>query len=525
MRDVQAGRSRHGVITTPQADATEAGHAVLKEGGTAIDALIAAGAMLTVTTPHMTGLGGDAIWMLHDGKAAQTILGIGQAGQQAPEAGKFTARGISSIGTTAAAVASWDTAFTISQKQWGSRLPWSRLLLPASEKADRGFTVTTSQLFWQSQRAGLDRLYPQLQSFWNRGDGDALQRGDELRLPALAETLAIIARKGAVDFYTGELAHALYEGFRHHGINLNLDDLARTRAPLQDPISIRYRNGILYNAAPPTQGVTTLQALSMLQQVPSRDLRADPVLYYHTMVESIKYALQARNRHLCDPEYDVSRKETQLLAQLHGKTGNLPVNASVWQDPSFPADTAWLAAVDQYGRAASMLLSLYYDWGSACTIGDTGILWHNRAAGFSTDADHPNAWGVSKRPAHTLNPSLYQADDGVRTLFGTQGGDGQPQTQMVLATQLIDFEHDITSALNAPRFLLGRSFFDSQDNLKIESSLQSDIIDALRERGHDIELIDTLSPLTGLAGVARVHADRPATAMHDPRGDGLTLTL
>lgn len=523
MRDTQAGRSRHGVITTPQADATEAGHAVLKEGGTAIDALIAAGAMLTVTTPHMTGLGGDAIWMLHDGKAAQTILGIGQAGRQAPAHGRFADRGIDSIGTTAAAVASWDTAFGISQ-QWGSRIPWSRLLMPASEKAGKGFKVTTSQLFWQSQRAGLDQKFSQLQAFWRRRDGDALQHGDALRLPALANTLEVLARKGATDFYTGEVGHALNEGFRKCAINLDLDDLAQTRAPLQDPISIRYRNVTFYNAAPPTQGVTTLQALAMLQQVSSRDLCADPVLYYHTMVESIKYALRARNRQLCDPEFAASRLETPLLDELYGTTGRLPVDASVWQEPSFPADTAWMAAVDRHGRAASMLQSLYYDWGSACTIGDTGVLWHNRAAGFSSDPDHPNAWAPGKRPAHTLNPSLYQVDDGDLTLFGTQGGDGQPQTQVVLATQLIDFGQDIMTALNTPRFLLGRSFFDSQDNLKIESSLQADVIAALRRRGHDVEVIDTLSPLTGLAGIARVHKDGSAIAMHDPRGDGLTLT-
>ena len=169
--------------------------------------------------------------------------------------------------------------------------------------------------------------------------------------------------------------------------------------------------------------------------------------------------------------------------------------------------------------------SLFHDFGSGCMIGDTGVLWHNRAAGFNSNSQHPNAWGISKRPAHTLNPSCYIADNGHRFFFGSQGGDGQPQTQLVLATQLIDFNQDVETALNTPRFLLGRSFFDSTDNLKLEKSLPKTIRTALTELGHSTEVIPSLSPYTGQAGIITITPNGMATAMHDPRGEGTALAL
>lgn len=513
----------HAVITTPQADATAAGYAVLKEGGSAIDAMIAAAAMLSVTSPHMVGLGGDALWMLHDGSDISTIIGIGQAGQRLPDSGKIHYRGEDAIATTAGALASWDAAHRISQSRWQSHLPWSRLIEPAIEKARNGFEVTDSQLFWQAQRPTLYQQYPDLRAMWCNRHGEPLQPGEQLRLPALATSLESISRHGALSFYQGELGHALADGFAKRNLCLTSQDLLATRATEQVPIHISYRNGRLYNVAPPCQGITTLQTMALLNQFPIGTLQNNTTSYFHLMVEAIKLALKQRNRALCDPNY--SRLETQVwlsACTMDAKSIN-PYKAASWGEPAQPADTAWMAAIDQAGRSASLIQSLFYDWGSACIIGDTGILWQNRAAGFSSLPSHPNAWTSGKRPAHTLNPSLYISDNGERILFGSQGGDGQPQTQAVLATQLIDFNRSIEEALYAPRFLLGRSFFDSADNLKLEAHLDSTVVEQLRAYGHTIEVIPELSPLAGLAGIARISQDGCREAMHDPRGTSLTL--
>ena len=523
MQKTHSIKTTHAVITTPQADATEAGNAILKEGGTAIDAMIAAGAMLSVTSPHMVGLGGDALWMLHNGSDISTILGIGQAGRQLPTSGRIQRRGEDAIATTAAAMASWDTAYRISQNRWNSRIPWSRLLEPAIDKARNGFAVSDSQLFWQSQRKTLVSEFPDLHTMWCKQSGQALVEGDQLLLPALANSLESLSRYGAMSFYTGELGHALAEGFAKRNLCLTLQDLEETRAPEQAPISISYRYGQLYNVAPPCQGITTLQGMALLNQFPIATLRNQPADYYHLMVEAIKSALKQRNRALCDPAFCELDVHAWLSAYSSDTRLIDPSKAADWKDQAQPADTAWMAAIDSYGNGASLIQSLYYDWGSACTIGDTGILWQNRAAGFSPLPTHPNAWAPGKRPAHTLNPSLYIGNNGERVLFGSQGGDGQPQTQTVLATQLIDFGNSLEEVLYAPRFLLGRSFFDSADNLKIEAHLAADVIQQLRDYGHDIEVIPKLSPLAGLAGVARSHHDGTCEAMHDPRGSGLTL--
>jgi len=265
--------------------------------------------------------------------------------------------------------------------------------------------------------------------------------------------------------------------------------------------------------------------MAILNQIPQTELLKDNATYYHLMIEAIKIALQKRNRALCDPE--VGSLDTDAwLSTAQNDVNNIHYQrAGVWSDPAQPADTAWLAAIDAHGRGASVIQSLFYDWGSACTIGDTGILWHNRGAAFASNKAHPNAWAPRKRPAHTLNPSLYVRHNGERILFGSQGGDGQPQTQTVLATQLIDRQVSVAEALHSPRFLLGRSFFDSDDNLKLEGHLDESVVQILRDYGHDVEVIPSLSPLAGLAGIAQLSPDGCRTALHDPRGDSLTLGL
>ncbi|SQF98792.1 gamma-glutamyltransferase [Paucimonas lemoignei] len=515
--------SRRAVICTPHAQASAAGLRILDAGGTAIDAMLAASAMLAAVFPHMTGLGGDALWMIHDSQV-RTIVGIGQAGQRLPEGGKIGLRGPSSVATTAGALKSWQTAASISRSQWGSKLGWADLLEDAAAMAYAGATVSQSQLFWQTLRQPLIEQLPDLHRLC-KTQGRWLAQGDILRQPELANTLRQLGRHGVEDFYRGELADAFGAAFARLDCGLTAADLAATQAHEAAPISVRYRQGRLFNVAPPCQGLYTLQAMAALQHKPLAGVGNGSALYYHYLVEAIKQGLLRRNAQLCDPHatpWDFAA--TLEAGPVQGYANAIDdQRAAPWNEPGRPADTIWMAATDAQGRTACLIQSLFHDFGSGCILGDTGVLWQNRAAGFNADAGHVNGWAAGKRPAHTLNPSCYLADDGRRFFFGTQGGDGQPQTQMVLATQLVDFEQPIDVALQTPRFLLGRSFFDSTDNLKLESDINPDTAQGLAELGHDVEMIPALSPMTGHAGIIAISADDQRSAMHDPRGEGVAL--
>lgn len=502
-------------MCTPHPLASTAGLEVLDGGGTAIDAMLAASTVLAAVYPHMTGLGGDALWLLHDDRI-RTIIGIGQAGTQLPQGGVISLRGPASVATTAGAMASWLQAKAVSES-WGSRMGWGDLLTPGAELAREGVEVSASQLFWQGQRAGLIDTLPSLHPLCKR-DGQWLQAGDRLRQPALANSLEHLARHGLQDFYHGELAHAFGNAFEALGCGLTVDDLRATRAHLAEPISVRYRNGRLFNVAPPCQGLYTLRAMAALNTVELGE-NGSP-RYYHLLVEAIKQGLLQRNAQLHDPRasgWDYHQSLAQPAAPLD------PHHAAPWAEPGRSADTVWMAATDREGRSACLIQSLFHDFGSGCILGDTGILWHNRAAGFNPQPGHANTWAPGKRPAHTLNPSAYVADDGRRWFFGTQGGDGQPQTQMVLATQLIDYQQSPQGALRTPRFLLGRSFFDSTDNLKLEADIGQAVLEGLAKRGHALETTPALSPLMGLAGVIAIDADGNRSAAYDPRSQGSAL--
>jgi len=517
-------QSRRGVICTPHPHASAVGLQILDAGGTAIDAMLAASAMLGVVYPHMTGLGGDALWLLHDTQV-RTIVGIGQAGQRLPGAGRIELRGPAAVATTAGAVASWRLAKEISDRQWGSRLGWGDLLEDAAATAQRGVPVSASQLFWQTHRQPLIDALPGLHGLCKHTDGRWLAEGDVLRQPALGDTLRHLARHGVGDFYDGELARAFDEEFRHLDCGLALADLQATRAEEVAPISVRYRQGQLFNVAPPCQGLYTLQAMQALQHRDIAGVANGSAQYYHWLVEAIKQGLLTRNRELHDPRASGWDYAASLAPELALRRAGAidDGRAAPWSEVGKPADTAWMAATDSEGRTACLIQSLFHDFGSGVMMGDTGVLWQNRAGGFASDPRHVNAWAPGKRPAHTLNPSCYLADDGERLFFGTQGGDGQPQTQMVLASQLIDFRQPVDAALRMPRFLLGRSFFDATDNLKLEEDVGAAVIGQLAGMGHEVEAIAPLNPFTGMAGVIRVATDGGREAQHDPRGQGSAL--
>ncbi|MFP5076444.1 gamma-glutamyltransferase family protein [Rhizobium sp. YIM 134829] len=514
-----AARSLRGVVTTPHWASSEAGARVLAEGGTAIEALVAAGAALAVVYPHFCGLGGDGVWMIADaGGEATALLGIGQAAAGAIADAPIPLRGPEAALTTACLVDSWDTALRLSTDRWGGRLGLHTLLGDAIRLADEGFPVSPSQTFWHDFRTAEQADWPGFSELFL---GDGLQRQ-----PALGQTLRRIAADGARSFYDGALAEEIAADLADAGAPLTLSDLAATRTDTVAPLRLAYRDLTLLAPPPPTQGVTTLGIMGVLDGL---DMAGKPVGsadFVHALVEAVKQAFLDRPR-IADPAFapDVS---TDLLdpQRLAAKTRAIDPSAALpWPYRHQTGDTALLAAVDSEGRTASLLQSLYFDWGSGVVGRRTGILWQNRGAAFSVDPESPNLLVPGKRPFYTLNPGLALKDGRPCLAYGTQGADGQPQTLSLLLSLLIDHGLDPLSALSAPRFLLGRTFSDLADSLKIESSLGEPALSALRDLGHEVAPIPPFSPLGGQAGVIRIHADGLIEAAHDPRSDGGAIGL
>jgi oxamate amidohydrolase len=506
------------MITTPHWLATEAGAKVLRRGGNAIEALVAAGAALAVTYPHFCGLGGDAVWLVTDeAGTAQTFLGIGQAAAIIPD-GNIPLRGARSTLTTACLVDSWEKVLTHSATEWAGSESLPGLLDDAIVLADDGFEVSRSQAFWyEFRRKELDD--------WP-GFTDLFKSSGIQRQPRLGETLKAIARYGSREFYEGALARRIAAGLGEAGSPISAADLAATQTDIATPLRQSYRDTTLLAPPPPTQGITTLGIMGILDHLPMADFPPDSADFYHRLVEAVKQAFLDRHT-IADPRFAADVSQTLLdPARLAAKAAAInPERALNWPQPYLHGDTALLAAVDDKGRCASLLQSLYFDWGSGVLVGDTGILWQNRGAAFSTDPDSPNVIRPGKRPFYTLNPGLALRDGRPHLIYGTQGADGQPQTLSLLLSLLIDHGLDPAAALSRPRFLLGRTFSDSRDSLKIEENVGSEAVAALAAMGHEISTIDRFSPLGGQAGVIRVGQDGRIDGAHDPRSDGGAILL
>ncbi|MET3232655.1 UNVERIFIED_ORG: gamma-glutamyltranspeptidase/glutathione hydrolase [Burkholderia sp. 1263] len=529
MSDTQLARSNGGMVTSPHGLASEAGREVLRAGGNAIEAAIAIGAALCVTYPHFTGLGGDAFWVIGDGDGMlRTLSGIGQAATELPaqtiSPGAIPLRGAAAALTTAATVDTWAQAYEISKSAWGGEQSWSSLFDRALGHASEGFPVTPSQHFWQSLRADELRALPGFAAtFAPNGVIPAI--GERFAQPALARSLERIARFGAREFYNGELAERIARGLQQAGSPLSASDLARTRARDEAPLRVPYRGGELVSLRPPTQGVTTLQIMGTLARFDLGAIPEGSADYYHLLVEAVKCAFVDRDRFVSDPEFnDVPVDHMLSPATLDAHARSIDLRAArAWPHVFRPGDTVFIGATDRHGRSVSVLQTVYFDWGSGVVAGDTGILWHNRGASFSTHPAHHNAIEPGKRPFHTLNPGMYLQDGRPRLLFGTQGADGQPQTLAAVLTRLIDYGMDPLSALARPRFLLGKTFSDTRDALKLEEDAGADVFAALAARGHEISAIAAQSPLAGHPGVIRIEPDGSASGAHDPRSDGRAL--
>lgn len=516
--------STKAVITSPHTLASEEGLKILQQGGNAIEAAIATATTLSVLYPHFNGLGGDAFMVISDAAGnVTTISGIGQSFEKLPHfEASIPTRGIQSAITTAATVDTWGKAYAYSQQQWQGKLSWDALFEAAITYAEEGFVPSASQQFWYEFREHEIVDWKNFHIIYGKTPSPQLFKQSQL-----AVTLRQVAQFGAREFYEGALAERIVTGLADCGSTISLRDLQHTNAKIEAPLSTLYRGGLLYGLQPPTQGVTTLEIMGILQQFAlSHHVKEGSSDYYHVLIEAIKLAFINRNRYLADPTFS-NFDFTDLLnpAYLKQQANKISFrHALPWDEKFQTGDTVYIGAVDTHGNCVSMLQTIYYDWGSGVLAGDTGILWHNRGAAFSTNKKHPNYLLPNKRPFHTLNPGIYVKQGKPQLLYGTQGADGQPQTLATILTRAIDYDFLPFEALAAPRFLLGKTFSSSKDNLKIEANVGMAVINNLQMKGHSVETLTPQNPLCGQPGLIKI-TPQGIYAAHDPRSDGIALGL
>ena len=515
-------------FSAPHQQAAEIGLEVLREGGSAVDAMIAAAAAITVLYPHMNSLAGDGFWLIHKpGEAPRAIDACGCAAELASidwygDKGlqQIPSRGALATVTMGGTLAGWQKARDIAAES-SPQLPLSRLLAPAIALANQGIKVTHS-LAAASRKVQMELAE---QAEYRRvfmPNGRPLIEGETLTNQDLATTLARLVNHGLESAYSGELAGLIATQLEQLGSPLRLSDLQNYRAQEVKPLSVQTRFGHFFNLPAPTQGVASLLILAIYDRLFKPEW--DEAARVHGLIEATKLAFIVRDREVADPRR-LSERWDDLLDDEHidQLASVITERALPWPQVAEPGDTVWMGCVDNTGTMVSFIQSIYWEFGSGVVIPGTGLVWNNRGVGFSLERNHRNALAPGYKPFHTLNPAFALLNDGRRISYGTMGGEGQPQTQAALLSRYLYDGLSLDAAISRGRWLLGRTWGDNNHDLKMEQDLVELIGNNLRARDHAIKAVPSLSEMMGHAGAVVSIGDGNAIAASDPRSDGLGL--
>ncbi|MEW5291610.1 MULTISPECIES: gamma-glutamyltransferase family protein [Erwinia] len=522
---IQSNIAPLGMAVTPHHLASESAVAVLREGGNAIEAMVAAAATVAVVYPHMNGLGGDGFWLIVPPQGEPIAIDAsGAAGSLADiafyqGAAAIPHRGPQAALTVAGTVSGWAEALKISE-EWGSpSLPVSRLLADAIRYAADGIPVTRSQA--DATRAKYAELVSQpgfADTFLP--DGELPVAGSRFTQPQLAHTLSILSEEGLDSFYRGTVADKLAKEMSLLGMPITLADLHQHQAQRRTPLRIRHQYGEIFNLTPPTQGLVSLAILGMTDALQMAE--ADEVQTIHRIVEATKLAFGLRDRYITDPRHMSEQMQSLLNSGLLADlaAGIDDRRAAPWGNGKGPGDTVWMGVMDSSGLAVSFIQSIYHEFGSGVVIPDTGITWQNRGAAFSLDPRHLLALAPGRQPFHTLNPAAARLHDGRTLVYGSMGGDGQPQTQAAIFIRHVVQGMPLQQSISAPRWLLGRTWGQSSESLKLEGRFSADVFQQLRALGHEVEALPDFSEAVGHAGAIVRHTNGMLEGAADPRSNG-----
>lgn len=518
----------HGVVAAPHALAAQAGLDMLKAGGNAVDAAIATNAALQVVYPFVCGLGGDLFAIIWDAPS-RTLIGLNASGR-APHAATIERyhalghqtmprHGIHSV-TVPGCVSGWGML----AERFG-KLGLARALQPAIDYARDGFPVGRGL---SQALARMDQAAFTHRSFRDNylPGGHIPAAGSRATARALADSLAAVAAGGPDAFYRGPLAQRIAAFFAAEGGLITEDDLAAHRAEWVTPLTTSFGGLEICELPPNTQGVTALQMLGMTDGLALGDhpLSARTV---HLEVEAKKLAFADRAAHITDIERMRLRPE-ELIAPdyLAARRALIPTErASITQATSgYAGDTVYMCAVDEDGSAVSLIQSNYAGFGSGYVVDGTGISLQNRGAYFSLDPSAANALEPDKRTLHTLIPSMALRDGRPVVVFGSMGGDGQPQTHLQVYTNLLRYGMNIQAAIESPRWVHGADEAGQTEALRMEQRFPEATVEELRAMGHEVVMA---APLDSAMGHAHgIVIDEDAGVFHggsDPRSEGAAV--
>ncbi|HEY7135083.1 MAG TPA: gamma-glutamyltransferase family protein [Acidimicrobiia bacterium] len=503
-------------VASPHYLASAAGLAAFARGGNAIDAVIAANLALGVVSPYFCGYGGDLFAIVWDGRE-HGYLGSGRSAAAASIDEVRAATGSDTmpwIGphtvTVPGAIAGW---FDLLDR-WGTR-SFGDLAVDAVRLARDGFTVSAKGAELLDGSAALYRDYPD----WQRAYADR-RAGERLRQPALARTIELLAADGPDAYYHGPVAEAIATAVHTAGGVMQASDLATYAGEWTEPLRAQYRGLEVCELPPPTQGVTALEILRILDGF---TLPGDGVDRQHLLVEACKQGLADRDAYVTDPAWmTVSPAEMLSDAWITDRRSRIDPERASGLPGAVPqrGGTAYLCAADGDGLMVSLIQSNFLACGSGVHVPEWGINLNNRGSSFTLDPDAANALAPGKRPMHTLIPGLILQDGAPWLVFGSMGGDAQAQIHAQLLAHIVDDGADAQVAIDAPRFMVQPGNW----RVQIEPTFGDAVIDGLAARGHAVRPTRPLDTQMGHA-----HAIVPGDAGYgiatDPRAEGAALGL
>lgn len=519
---------RDGMVASCHPLATLAGVETLKAGGTAADAAVATNAVLAVTQSNNCGLGGDLFCLYWEAATRRVhfLNGAGRSGARASldEVRRRGLKGLPVIGPETVSVPGAVRAWAMLLERFGTR-PLDALLQPAIHYAGRGFPIGSilSQGITEFAPGNRD---PEWHRVFRPG-GRAPAPSEMFVQPDLARTLRDLAAEGPDLFYRGRVARAIAERMAKDGF-LTPDDLAAHTGEWGEPIATTYRGYTVYETPPPTQGVTALLGLNMLETV---DLGKHPLHsteHLHLLLEVVKLAYADRDCWIADPQCAHVPLSGMLDKAYAAKrlAAFDPERATTYAPGEPEGDTTGFVVTDAQGNVAAVIQSLFNAFGSGVVPPGTGFCLQNRGRHFSMDGAHPNALAPHKRPFHTLMASITAKDDRPVLGFATMGGNGQAMFHLQALTNVFDYGLDIQEAIERPRFLIGAFLPDEPaETIRLEKRVDAGVVTALRRLGHPITLVDELFYRVGQAHGVMVHPDGVLSGGADPRGDGMALGI
>jgi len=526
MRDFQKpGRSaviaENGMAATSHPLATATAVATLKSGGNAVDAAIAAAAVLTVVEPHMTGIGGDCFVILAEPDGS--VHGLNGSGRAPAEAtgDLYRSRGLTEIPefgplsiTVPGAIKAWET---LSQR-FGSR-DLGALLGDAIGYAETGYPVH-ARVAWDWARQVEALAADEGGARHYLVDGKSPLAGSRHRQPVLAATLRGIAERGSRAFYEGPVAAEMAAVVRAKGGLLSEEDLAAVSADWVTPISTSYRGYDVLEIPPNGQGITALIMLNLMRELGADQVAPDSAERYHLEIEAGRIAYSVLHREVSDPETMQVAVESVLnegfSREIAGQFDAASRNARIVL-PDIPrSDTVYLTVVDRDRRAISFINSTYDAFGSRVVTPISGIALQNRGACFNLIAGHPNEIGPRKRPLHTIIPAMAMKNGRAFAPFGVMGGDYQPMGHAHVFSNHVDHGMDPQEAIDHPRL-----FWGEDGVLDAESGVSAEVRAGLTARGHQVR--DAARPHGGAQMIVIDEANGFLVGGSDPRKDGCAL--